>query len=113
MGCVSIQPHPCIGLLITLGLSVQAIIVPEQPSEFVIDVVGLKIINVAFDTAFFVKQRKIIKIHNSAISKSNYAEALSALLFVKWKEGGKDAPYEKRQPVDRGWADALHPVWIG
>ena len=69
------------GLLITLGFSVQAIILPEQPSDFVIAVVGLKIINVAFDTAFFVKQYKITKIHNSAISKSNYAEALSALLF--------------------------------
>ena len=70
-----------LGLLITLGFSAQAIIVPEQPSELVIAVVGLKIINVAFDTAFFVKQYKITKIHNSAISKSNYAEALSALLF--------------------------------
>ena len=69
------------GLLITLGFSVQAIIIPEQPSDLVIAVVGLKIINVGFDTAFFVKQRKITKIHNSAISKSNYAEALSALLF--------------------------------
>ena len=69
------------GLLITLGFSVQAIIIPEQPSDLVIAVVGLKIINVGFDTAFFVKQRKITEIHNSAISKSNYAEALSALLF--------------------------------
>ena len=69
------------GLLITLGFSVQAIILPEQPSDLVIAVVGLKVINVAFDTAFFVKQHKITKIHNSAISKSNYAEALSALLF--------------------------------
>ena len=69
------------GLLITLAFSVQAIIIPEQPSDLVIAVVGLKVINVAFDTAFFVKQRKITKIHNSAISKSNYAEALSALLF--------------------------------
>ena len=69
------------GLLITLGFSVQAIILPEQPSDLVIAVVGLKIINVAFDTAFFVKQHKITKIHNSAISKSNYDEALSALLF--------------------------------
>ena len=69
------------GLLITLGFSVRAIIFPEQPSELVIAVVGLKIINVAFDTAFFVKQHKITKSHNSAISKSNYAEALSALLF--------------------------------
>ena len=69
------------GLLLTLGFSVQAIILPEQPSDFVIAVVGLKIINVAFDTAFLVKQYKITKIHNSAISKSNYAEVLSALLF--------------------------------
>ena len=69
------------GLLITLGFSVQAIIFPEQPSDFVIAVVGLKVINVSFDTAFFVKQRKITKIHSSAISNANYAEAISALLF--------------------------------
>ena len=69
------------GLLITLGFSVQAIIFPEQPSDFVIAVVGLKVINVSFDTVFFVKQRKITKIHSSAISNANYAEALSALLF--------------------------------
>ena len=71
----------CFGLLITLGFSVQAIIRPEQPSDFVIAVVGLKVINVSFDTAFFVKQRKITKFHSSAISNANYAEALSALLF--------------------------------
>ena len=71
----------CFGLLITLGFSVQAIIFPEQPSDFVIAVVGLKVINVSFDAAFFVKQRKITKIHSSAISNANYAEALSALLF--------------------------------
>ena len=69
------------GLLITLGFSVHAIFFPEQPSDLVIAVVGLKVINVCFDTAFFVQQRKITKIHHSAISKSNYAEALSALLF--------------------------------
>ena len=71
----------CFGLLITLGFSVQSIIRPEQASDFVIAVVGLKVINVAFDTVFFVKQRKITKIHSSAISNANYAEALSALLF--------------------------------
>ena len=71
----------CFGLLITLGFSVQAIIFPEQPSDFVIAVVGLKVINVSFDTAFFVKQRKITKFHSSAISNANYAGALSALLF--------------------------------
>ena len=69
------------GLLFTLGLSVHAIFVPEQPSDLIIAVVGLKVINVSFDTVFFVKQRKIIKIHDSAISKANYAEALSSLLL--------------------------------
>ena len=70
-----------VGLLFAMGLSVHKIIFPEQPSDLVIAVVGLKVINVSFDIAFFVKQRKITKTHNSAISKANYAEALSALLF--------------------------------
>ena len=69
------------GLLLTLGLSVYSIIFPEQPSDLVIAVVGLKVINVSFDTAFFAKQRKIIQIHRSAISETNYAAALAALLF--------------------------------
>ena len=69
------------GLLITLGLSVYSIIFPEKPSDLVIAVVGLKVINVSFDTAFFVKQRKILKIHRSAISETNCAAALAALLF--------------------------------
>ena len=69
------------GLLITLGLSVYSIFHPEQPSDLVIAVVGLKVINVSFDTAFFVKQHKILKIHHSAISETNYAEAFAALLF--------------------------------
>ena len=69
------------GLLIALGFSVHEIISPEQPSDLVIAVVGLKVINVCFDIVFYAKQRKITKIHNSAISKANYAEALSALLF--------------------------------
>ena len=69
------------GLLFTLGLSIRGMIHPEQPSDLVIAVVGLKVINVSFDTAFFVKQRQIAKLHSSAISNASYAEALSALLF--------------------------------
>ena len=69
------------GLLFAIGLSIQEIIHPEQPSDFVIAVVGLKVVNVVFDTVFYVKQHKITKIHNSAISKANCAEARSALLF--------------------------------
>lgn len=70
-----------LGLLITLGLSVYSIIFPKQPSDLVIAVVGLKVINVSFDTAFFVKQQRIIKAHRSAIFETNYAAALAALLF--------------------------------
>ena len=70
-----------LGLLLTLGLSGYSIIFPEQPSDLVIAVVGLKVINVSFDTVFFVKQRKILKLHRSAISETNYAAALAALLF--------------------------------
>ena len=69
------------GLLFALGFSVYEFIIPEQPSDFVIAVVGLKVINVGFDIAFYVKQRNITKIHNSSISKANCAESLSALLF--------------------------------
>ena len=69
------------GLLLTLGLSIRGIIFTEKPNDLVIAVVGLKAINVGFDAVFFIKQRKIIKIHNSAISKANYAEAFSSLLF--------------------------------
>ena len=69
------------GLLITIGLSIYSIFFPEKPSDLVIAVVGLKLINVSFDIAFFIKQFKIIKIHRSAISQTNYAAALAALLF--------------------------------
>ncbi len=70
-----------VGLLFALGFSIGEIISPKQPSDLIIAVVGLKVINVTFDTIFYIKQRKITKIHNSAISKANYAEAFAALLF--------------------------------
>lgn len=69
------------GLVTTFILSIYAIIYPEQPSDLVIAVVGLKFINVNFDLTFFLKQRKILKMHQSAISEANYADALGALLF--------------------------------
>ena len=70
-----------LGLLTTIGLAIYSIIFPEQPSDIVIAVVGLKAINVGFDVAFFIKQRKILKNHHSAISKTNCAASLGALLF--------------------------------
>lgn len=69
------------GLLLTLAMSVYSIIFPSRPSDLVIAVVGLKIINVSFDVAFFVKQREILKLQKSAISETNCAAALAALLF--------------------------------
>ena len=56
-------------------------IYPESPSDFVIAVVALKVINVAFDIAFYIKQRKILKEHHNAISETNCAASLGALLF--------------------------------
>lgn len=69
------------GLITTLGISVYSIIFPERPSDMVIAVVGLKVINVAFDIAFYIKQCKIVKTLHSAISETNRAAALAALLF--------------------------------
>ena len=37
--------------------------------------------DIIWDLAFFVKQRKILKNHHSAIIETNYAAALGALLF--------------------------------
>lgn len=69
------------GLLLTVGLSIYSLVFPQRPSDAIIAVVGLKIINVCFDASFFVQQRKILKTHHSAISEANYAAALAALLF--------------------------------
>jgi divalent metal cation (Fe/Co/Zn/Cd) transporter len=69
------------GLLLTLGMSGYSIIHPTQPSSLLIAVVGLKVINVISDTVFFIKQYKINKLHRSAISETNCAAALGALLF--------------------------------
>jgi divalent metal cation (Fe/Co/Zn/Cd) transporter len=69
------------GLLATFGLSIYALVFPDTPSDSIIAVVGVKAINVSFDTSFFIKQRNILKTHHSAISEANYAAALGALLF--------------------------------
>lgn len=70
-----------LGLLSIIGVSVSEIISPEKPSNLLIAVVGLKAINVSFDTFFFVNQRKIIKTHKSAVARTNYAAAIASLLF--------------------------------
>lgn len=69
------------GLSITVGLSIYSIISPSRPSDLLIAVVGIKAINVSFDMFFFVKQHKIIKTHNTAIVKTNYAASIANLIF--------------------------------
>lgn len=69
------------GLLSMVGLSIYEIFSPSKPSDLLIAVVGLKVINVTFDTIFFIGQRKILKSHRSAVSQTNYAAATASLLF--------------------------------
>lgn len=69
------------GLLSMIGFSVHEIIFPSKPSDILIAVVGLKVINVSFDIFFFIGQRRIMKKHRSAVSKTNLAAALGSLLF--------------------------------
>lgn len=70
-----------LGLFLMLGVSVYNIVFPSKPSDLLIAVVGLKVLDVSLDTVFFIKQRKIIKEHISAIAQTNYASATAALLF--------------------------------
>ena len=69
------------GMILTMGLSVYSFFNPSKPSELLIAVVGLKFYDIMWDLAFFTKQRKILKITPSALSKTNYAAAFGDLLF--------------------------------
>lgn len=69
------------GVFLTLCLSVYSIIHPSQPSDYLIIVVGWKLFDVLLDLLFFLKQRKILKIHPSAIYKTNDAAAFGSLMF--------------------------------
>ena len=69
------------GVFLTLCLSVYSIFFPTRPSDLLIAVVGLKLFDVILDLTFFIKQRKILKSHRSAIYETNCAAAFGALLF--------------------------------
>ncbi len=69
------------GMFLTMGLSVYSFFYPGKPSELLIAVVGLKFYDIMWDLAFFAKQRKILKMTPSTLSKTNYAAALGDLLF--------------------------------
>lgn len=69
------------GMFLTSCISVYSIFFPSKPSDLLIGVAGFKLYDIIWDSAFFVKQRKILKTHPSAIMETNYAAALGALLF--------------------------------
>ena len=70
-----------VGLIMSFALSIYLIIFPKKPSDLVIAVVGVKMVNVSFDVFFLAQQKRILKTHHSAISETNYAAALASLLF--------------------------------
>ena len=69
------------GMFLTVCISIYSICFPSKPSDLLIGVAGFKLYDIMWDSAFFVKQRKILKKHQSAIIEANYSAALGALLF--------------------------------
>ena len=69
------------GLMVGVALSIYEIITPHRPSDLLIYVTGLKVVNVAFDGVFWYEQGKIRKNHAGLLSQSNYVAALGMLLF--------------------------------
>lgn len=69
------------GLIIAAALSVHEIIHPQRPSDLLIYVDAIKIINVTLDAFFLREQRKIRKTDSSVLAQSNYAAAKGMLLF--------------------------------
>lgn len=69
------------GMLLTVCMSIYSFFYPSKPSDLLIGIAGFKLYDIMWDAAFFVKQRKILKAHRNAISETNYAAALGALLF--------------------------------
>lgn len=69
------------GMVLTLGFSVYGIAYPSKPSDLLLGVAGMKLYDIFWDLAFLLKQRKILKLHHSAISETNYAAAFGATLF--------------------------------
>jgi divalent metal cation (Fe/Co/Zn/Cd) transporter len=69
------------GMFLTVCISIYSLVFPSKPSGLLIGVAGFKLYDIIWDLAFFFKQRKISKNHHSAITETNYAAVLGALLF--------------------------------
>ena len=69
------------GLLCIAAVSVMQLITPESPSELLIYVVALKVVNVLFDLWFLRGQAKIRAANPSTIAESEYTGNIGALAF--------------------------------
>lgn len=69
------------GLLCIAVVSVMQIVSPESPSDLLIYVVALKVVNVLFDLWFLRGQAKIRAVNPSAIAESEYMGNIGALAF--------------------------------
>lgn len=69
------------GLLIVLGFSVYQLFFPEKPSELLIFVVVLKVLNVCVDAVFLKKQCDINKLGDTHVTQSEVLSEIASLLF--------------------------------
>lgn len=69
------------GLAVLFAASLTQIINPEEPQEFLIWAVALKVINVLIDTYMFVRQAKLIKRCETDIIRAEYNGLLKDLIF--------------------------------
>ena len=69
------------GLILCTILSGYEILTPHRPSEFLIYVTALKVINVIFDAVFLREQGRIRKMNRGMLVQSNYSAAIGMLLF--------------------------------
>ena len=70
-----------LGLLLCTALSLWELVTPREPSELLVYVVALKVVNVAFDWVFLREQAKIRKSNPGMLVQSNYTAAVGMLLF--------------------------------
>lgn len=75
-GAIELSGLACISVV-----SVMQLIEPEKPSDFLIFVVVLKVVNVLFDLWFLRGQAKIRKANPSTIAESEYVGNAGALAF--------------------------------
>lgn len=69
------------GLLFVLGFSVYQLFFPEKPSDLLIFVVVLKVLNVCVDAVFLKKQYDINKLGDTHVTQSEVLSEIASLLF--------------------------------